>query len=583
MNGFFNRYLFVDMTSGRSESRHLDDDVLSACLGGKGIATRLLLDHQPAGVDPLSPDNPLIFATGPITDTAIFGSSRYGVYSKSPLTGVFLESYSGGKVPEKIGKTGYDAIVIQGRSENICLLEITPEGASVQDAPYLKGLDCHATENLLSERYGKDSGAVVTGPAAENLIPFSIISNDLWRCAGRAGGGTVMGSKNLKAIVFRGTARRPVAEPEAISLFAKKTLTEKKDHAVTNAYKIKGTPMLVDIMNDARAFPTRYWSRGFFDQYREINPGAMQRRMEISPQACAKCFMACGKLVTVKDGPRQGLRIEGPEYETIYAFGGLCMIGDITEIAYLNDLCDKHGIDTITTGNLVAFAMEASAQGKIGEEIPYGNSTAAEKLIGQIVSREGIGAILAQGIRAASREFGMEEDAIHVKGLEPAGYDPRYLKGMSLAYAVSDRGACHLRSTMYKAELSGMIKPSAIEGKASLFIDFEDRLTLFDTLVLCRFYRDFYLWDELGEIIRMTTGMNLNKDELRKKAGAVTDLVRTYNLREGVTQADDVIPGRFFREPLPEEGYAVSEAEFSALKKDYYELRGWSREGKPQS
>jgi aldehyde:ferredoxin oxidoreductase len=341
--------------------------------------------------------------------------------------------------------------------------------------------------------------------------------------------------------------------------------------------------MLVDIMNDVKAFPTRYWKQGHFDKCKEINSDAMYRHMDVSPHACAKCFLACGKLSTVKEGPHKGLKLEGPEYETIYAFGGLCMIGDISEIAYLNDVCDRLGIDTITAGNLVALAMEASVQGRIKDRISYGDSEAAEKLIEDIVAGKGLGKILAKGIKHAAPALGMEDQAIHVKGLEPAGYDPRFLKGMGLAYATSDRGACHLRTTFYKAELSGLIKPSIIEGKAAMLIDFEDRLTIFDTLILCRFYRDFYLWDELIQIVRMTTGLDLTKDELQQIARNVSDLVKNYNIREGVTSEDETLPKRFFDEPLPETGNVLKREELKTLKSDYYRLRGWDESGQPRT
>jgi aldehyde:ferredoxin oxidoreductase len=339
---------------------------------------------------------------------------------------------------------------------------------------------------------------------------------------------------------------------------------------------------MVDVMNDIGAFPTRYWRQGYFDKYKAINAGAMQERMEVRLNACARCFIACGKLSTVKDGPHKGLRIEGPEYETLYAFGGLCMIDDITEIAYLNDLCDRLGMDTITAGNLVALVMEASAMGKIKTQIPYGDAAAAAQLLNDTAQKKGVGEVLAQGIKVAAREFDMQEEAIHVKGMEPAGYDPRFLKGMSLAYATSDRGACHLRSTFYRAELSGMIKPETMEGKVSIFLDFEDRLTLFDTLIFCRFYRDFYLWNELRQIVKITTGLDLTKEQLQETASRVTDLVRSYNIREGVTAEDDVLPRRFFTEPLPDGGYVVNEDDFIRLKAEYYQMRGWDKQGVPK-
>jgi len=583
MKGFYNRYLLIDVSNNSFSIEPIDEGILRKYFGGKGLGSWLLQKHQPADAHPLSPENPFIIATGPVNGSPVWGSSRIGVYTKSPLTGVYLGSYTGGKVPEKIAKTGFDAIVITGSRKDLCYIEITPEGAIFHDASGMKGMDCHAAERFLNERHGKLSGSMVIGPAGEKLIPFALVSNDLWRCAGRGGAGAVLGSKSVKGLVFTGDCKKELADPEGAKAFAHRILLAKRDSAVTHAYKQKGTPMLVDILSDLKAFPTRYWRQGYFDRFKEINSDAMYRRMDVHPHACAKCFIACGKYSKVKDGPHEGLVLEGPEYETIYAMGGLCMIGDITEIAYLNDLCDRLGVDTISAGNLVALAMEASAKGKIKETIPYGDAAAACKLIEDMVEKRGLGAVLAQGIRAASIELGMEDEAIHVKGMEPPGYDPRFLKGMGLAYATSDRGACHLRSTFYKAELSGIVKPSVIEEKAPVFLDFEDRLTVADTMVLCRFYRDFYLWDELREIVRLTTGEDLTKEGLQQISSNVIDLVRNYNIREGVTAHDDSLPKRFFREVLPEEGYTISEDEVETLKSEYYRLRGWDEQGVPES
>lgn len=575
MKGFFNKYLLINLTNKTYEEVKIEDSIYERYLGGKGLATWLLLQHQPERISPFSPDNPFIVGLGPISDTKIFGSSRYGIYTKSPLTGFFCESYSGGKVPEKISKCGYDAIVITGRSDQLIYLEIRPKEVIFHKADDLTGIDTIQTETILNNRHGKNTGSIVIGPAGERQIPFSIVSNDFWRCAGRAGAGTVMGSKNLKALVFNGNEQRVVADEVGVKEFAQKTFERCKDLPTTKAYKEKGTPMMVDLLNKFNAFPTQYWHKGYFDKHHEINADAMNRKMDVKPHACAKCFMACGKLSTVKEGEFKGLTVEGPEYETIYAFGGLCMISNIEQITYLNDLCDRLGIDTITTGNLVALAMEASAIGKIKENISYGSFTDAVRLINEISERKGMGQILSKGIKEASRELAMEDLAIHVKGLEPAGYDPRRLKGMSLAYATSDRGACHLRATFYKAELSGMIAPEILDGKAELFIDFEDRLTLMDTLILCRFYRDFYLWDELSEIISLTTAMRLQKERLQEIALDITNLVRKYNFREGMTDEDNKIPERFFNEPFEDVADNLKKEDFEILSDRYYKLRKW--------
>ncbi|UCD31319.1 MAG: aldehyde ferredoxin oxidoreductase C-terminal domain-containing protein, partial [Desulfobacterales bacterium] len=264
-----------------------------------------------------------------------------------------------------------------------------------------------------------------------------------------------------------------------------------------------------------------------------------------------------GRMTTVKEGRHAGLTMEGPEYETIFAFGGLCMIDSIEEIIYLNNICDRLGMDTITAGNLCAFTIEAYKHGKVEYKIDYGEVDAIAKLLDMIARWEGIGDILAQGIKHAAKEWDLEDIAVHVKGMEPAGYDPRVLKGMGLAYATADRGACHLRATFYKPELSGMISPDKIEGKAELFVDFEDRLTIFDTLVLCRFYRDLYPWEILEEIIHALTGIDTSKDALRARATAISTIIRQFNLREGLTPEDEWLPKRLFSK-LEKTGHKIT-------------------------
>jgi aldehyde:ferredoxin oxidoreductase len=578
MHGFYGKILKIDLNSKQFTTETISDDICERYLGGKGLAAYLLYELNPAGVDPLSPENTLIFATGPLGGSTIWGTCRYGVFTKSPLTGLFTESYSGGRTPDAIDATGFDAIVIQGQCAQPTVLTIHPEGVDFNDAGDIWGMETYAAEDAVNERFARSEyrkkGAVVVGPAAENLIRFSVVENDYWRSAGRTGAGTVMGSKKLKGILFTGDRKRPHADESAVKEFSKNFMKEFKDHAAAQAYKTLGTPMLVKVTNLAGAFPTRYWTQGTWDQWEKISGEALVERMDPKPNACAKCFMACGQLGIVKEGRHEGLKIEGPEYETIYAFGGLCLIDSLEEIAYLNDICDRLGIDTITAGNLCGFAIEAAKRGKIDYDIDYGNVDAIADLLNKIARRQDIGDVLAEGIRHAAKQWDLEDIAVHVKGLEPAGYDPRSLKGMGLAYATSDRGACHLRATFYKPELSGVIAPEQIEGKAELFLEFEDRLAIFDTLILCRFYRDFYLWDKLAEIIHLTTGLEADETVLRQKAKEIATLIRKFNLREGMTLEDERLPKALHQE-LMDSGKVITEDEMEAMLKDYYKLHGW--------
>jgi len=586
MFGFYNRILTIDLSSRSFVIEPLADEVLAQCLGGKGLATRLLLDRNPAGVNALAPENHLIFATGPFCGGRLWGGSRYGVFTKSPQTGFYSESYSGGKVPEAIDAGGFDAIVLHGKSPTPSVLSIHPDGVEFHAAEELWGMETFAAEEAAVERFAfhkeeySKRGAVVIGPAGEKLVRYAIIANDKWRCAGRTGVGTVLGAKLVKAVVFQGDRKRVYADPDGVAEYAKNFSKTNMEHPGVKAYKKMGTTMMVTLMNNVGAFPARYWNQGSCDHVEEISGERYHEEHEVKPHACAKCFMACGRLTRLRKGRHKDLQLEGPEYETIYSFGGLCMITEMEEVAYLNDLCDRLGMDTITTGNLCALVMEAKSKGRIDYPLEYGDADQVAALIEKIAAREDIGNVLADGILAASREWGLSDLAIHVKGLEPAGYDPRVLKGMGLTFATSPRGACHLRTTFYKPELSGMIPADQIEGKAAMLIDFENRLNIFDTLVLCRFYRDLYPWAELVKAIPLVTGLQSNQADFEKIAACIVDMTRQFNIREGWQLEDDSLPARLHKEKL-EDGRSLTATEMEYLLADYYKLRGWDESGVP--
>jgi aldehyde:ferredoxin oxidoreductase len=588
MFGFYNRIITIDLSKPAFFIEPLADEVLTAVLGGKGLATRLLLQRNRVGVDPLGEANHIIFATGPFCQNRIWGGSRYGVFTKSPLTGFYSESYSGGQVPEAMDATGFDAIIFKGKAARPTVVTLHPQGASFHDAGDLWGQDVFQSEAAALQRFAMAQedyhkpGAVVIGPAGEQLVRYAIIANDKWRCAGRTGVGAVMGSKLLKAVVFQGDRQRELFDPEGVADYARAFSKAHIHSPGAKAYRGMGTTMMVALMNTVGAFPAKYWSQGTCDHWEKISGETFHREHDIKPHACAKCFMACGRLATIRSGRHKGLQIEGPEYETIYAFGGLCMVEDMAEIAYLNHLCDKLGMDTITAGNLCALTIEASRRGAVDFDIDYGESDKIGTLVEMIAQRDGIGGILADGIRTVARQWGVEDLAVHVKGMEPAGYDPRVLKGMGLTFGTAPRGACHLRTTFYKPELAGLIPPGQIEDKARMLTDYEDRLNIFDAMILCRFYRDLYPWQELEKLIALVIGVPLSKAQLREKAVNIVDMTRNFNLREGLQPEDDRLPARLHREALPS-GHTLTADEMAYMLKDYYAQRGWDDNGIPES
>jgi len=576
MNGFYNRVLHINLSQSSFEGESLSDEIYQKYLGGKGLATYLLLNNTEAGVDPLSEGNALIFAIGPVTDTKVWGSSRYGVFTKSPLTGLYAESYAGGSVAEPISRTGYDAIVIKGASKEPVYLEISDKGVKFHHASHIWGKDTYETEDIIRREVGvKNAGIAVTGPAGENLVRFACIENNYWRSAGRTGVGAVMGSKKVKGIAFHGNKEKKVAKPDLLKKFWEEMRDIGKEDPGAKKYRDLGTLQMIPLANKAGAFPTKYWHSGTYDKWQNLTMEALREKCKVRAHACPKCFIACGNLTEVLEGRHKGLK-EEVDYENVGSFGGLCLIDNIVEVVYLNDICDRLGMDTITAGNLCGFTIEASHKKDIGERIEYGDVDGIAALLHKMARKEGIGAILAEGIKHASKEWGLEDLAIHVKGLEPACYDPRVLKGMGLTYATSDRGACHLRATFYKAELSGMIAPDQIEGKAEMLIDFEDRHTLFDSLIICRFFRELYPWEKISTIINATTGMELDKKQLQKMASNITNKAREFNLREGMKRTDEMLPKRFFEEKLEDSGKVLPKAEFDKMLSDYYKIKGYN-------
>jgi aldehyde:ferredoxin oxidoreductase len=582
MKGFHGQLLRVDLTGQSFRKEEIPEKILKGYLGGKGLGSYLLLREVDPRIDPFSPQNKFILTVGPFTGTRIPGSVRYGIYSKSPLTGGYAESYAGGKAALQIKAAGYDAVILEGRAKEPVVLDISDQGVCFHSASGLWGKSTYTAEEEALELVGASRAqAIVIGPAGENMVRVACVENNRWRSAGRGGLGAVLGSKNVKAVVFHGRTPTVVSAEREVQALIARLLADGKNLPAVRNYRKYGTPQMVALLNTAQAFPTRYWSKGVLEGWENISGEALVNHpnLEVKARSCPHCFLACGKLTTVKTGHHAGLVVEGPEYETIYAFGGLCCIDRLEDILYLNDICDRLGMDTISSGNLVALAMEARARGTAPQFPAYGDAFGAARLLEEMAYRKGAGAVLADGIARAAKALGLEDIAVHVKGLEPAGYDPRVLKGMGLGYATSARGACHLRATFYKPELTGVIPPGATEGKAALYVEYEDRLTIFNTLINCVFYRDMLQWPELQMLIAGVTGWDYSVGEMRRIANEIITLSRLFNLRAGLGRESDVLPRRLYQEPLPESGASLTEAELMKMVQEYYTLRGWGQAG----
>lgn len=576
MKGCFHNVLKIDLTTKSYHYAPIAPEVMQAGLGGKGLGVRLMHDEIPPGVDAFDPENAFIVAVGPVTGTTMWGQSRFAVFTKSPATGGFGESYCGGTLAPKIKGCGVDAVVIKGRADGLQYLVIDQHGVRFEDATALKGTETFAAERQIMANAPEGAGAIVIGPAGERLVRFACIKSDRWRSLGRGGMGAVLGAKNLKGIAFAGTAGCDVADKAMLNEVIKIIAKTGRQSPATDLYRKYGTPMQVKVTNTQKCFPTRYWQGGYFEKWENLSGDYMQANFDTTSVGCPPCFLKCTKKSVVQKGRHAGLQLEGPEYETIYALGGLNALDSLEEVAWLNDICDRLGIDTMSAGNISAFAVEAFKAGKSDFEIDYNQPDRMAELFALIAEGEGIGALLGRGIRVASETLGLEEMAVHVKGLEPAGFEPRVLKGMGLSYATAARGACHLRGTFYKAELSGQMDKDQIVGKAELLVDYEDRATLFDCLILCRFFRDFVLWDELQMLVEAVTGMKMSRQDLGCLANEVTLLTREFNAREGLDASHDRLPKRFFQRNS--EGAVLSQGELQTMVEEYNRIRERSRQ-----
>lgn len=587
MKGYAGKILRVNLSQRKIRTEDLSEGMCREYIGGKGFGAKILYEETTPRTDPYDPSNLLIFATGPLNGTTLSGAAKFCAIFKSPLTEIWGESQCGGYFAPQLKYAGYDMVIINGRSEKPVYITIKDEEIGLSDASHLWGEDTFETERTLKEDHGKKFQVLSIGPAGENLVRYACINHAGGRQFGRCGGGAVMGSKRLKALAVSGSGSVEISRPDKFDDF-RRELNEKIRERLKSLIEY-GTPPIMALTNTTGTLPTRYWAEGRFEGFEKINATAMKRMVKRS-KACFACSVACGKVSEIKTGLYAGTVVEGPEYETLFAFGSLCGNDSLDSITKANEICDRLGIDTISAGNVIAFAMECYERGLItkektqGENLTFGNQEAIISVLRKIACREGIGDILSQGVRKAAKIIGKDAEklAVHVKGLEPPGYDPRGLKGAALAYAVSCRGACHLRHMAYRPDLTG--KPPFGEGKidrlsysgqARMVEESEDFYTLIDSMVLCRFVClptiGPILWEELVRLYSIVTGVRVKKKELVALATRINNLVRSFNVREGIDRADDNLPERFTKECV--EGQIVDKEKFETMVDDYYRIR----------
>jgi aldehyde:ferredoxin oxidoreductase len=569
--------LRIDLAARAFSEERIPSEVIGEFIGAKGLGTYYLCREVGPAVAPLSPQNKLIFAIGPMAGTAMLGSNRYGLYFLSPLTGGYCDCYSGGNLAPQFARTGYKVVIVEGRAERPTYLEIRDGCVVFHDAADLWGLDAYESEDRIIARTAqRQAQACVIGPAGERLVRFACVNNNHGHQLGRGGPGAVFGSKNLKGIAWHGEKQVEVARPDAYKALVRDLLERAKDDPGAAAYRRGGTLNMVRIMNGKNAFPTRYWRKGTLEGFERITVETMLEEHGTKHEGCPPCTFRCVKRNRVFTGRHAGLEIEGPEYETVYAFGGLCEIPDLAEIMWLNDICDRLGVDTMTAGNLCALAIEASRRGLIDEKLEFGDPEAVGAFLTQMCLREGVGDIWADGVLRVEQEYGLEGVAVHVKGMEPAGYEPRVMKGMGLAYVSATRGACHLRATMYKPELTGVTDPQTVVGKAAVYCDWEDRLTIMDALLYCRFYRDLVPWPFVTAVVNAAIGSDYLEADLHRIANRITTMSHEFNVARGIGRESERLPRWVSDRPMEDEdARTLPQSELALMMADYYSIRGW--------
>ena len=585
MYGFHGRFLHVDLSTGRISWRELEESRLQNFLGGIGLGTSLLYEFAPAGVEPLSPANPLIFTSAPLVGTGLTTTAKYAVVTKSPLTSFIADSLSSSFFALELKRVGIDALVITGRASSPVYLFIEAEKAELRSAGELWHKSASEAETLIRAQHEDPAIRVAAiGLAGENCVRFATISNE-GRHAGRGGVGAVMGSKNLKAIALRGHAQVAVADPRGVAAIAA-SLRERSLGTLTAKYREIGTVANLAVFNQLGALPTRNFQQATFEHAEGVSGESLTENSFSRKQGCASCTIRCERLFKSLSGDEQRL-----EYETLFALGPLCGVQDPEIVLQAARLCDHYGIDTISTGGTLAWAMECAEKGilpEVAEQgLRFGQGEALLRMISLIAERSDLGAVLAEGSRRAAALTGDEAAhwAMHVKGLEMPGYEPRSLKTMALGLAVSPRGACHNRSGAYEADFSGSVdRLKGDAGRGALVKASEDFNATLDSLIVCKFLRkcfhDFY--SESAELVERVTGWSYSDADLRRTGERISTLKKLFNIREGWQPADDWLPIRLLSEPIRDgvaQGVELSADELREMIESYYCARDWNENG----
>lgn len=602
-HSYAGKILRVDLSKkNKIRVDRLDIRFAKKFLGGKGFGAKLLYDFLPPNVDPLSPQNLLMYCTGPLTGT-LAPCNRHCIVTKSPLTGTFADSYAGGHFGQELKYAGYDVVIIRGKAEKLVYLQILDDDIQVVNAEHLRGLDTYQTyETLQSDVNDRTVKISCIGPAGENLVKFALIDCDYHRQAGRCGAGAVMGSKNLKAVVARGTKGISVADREKLTKEVQKIYHDMAVSEKETARWLKrgGTPAFVRFSNLQGFYPVKNFQDGFSETAENLDDVNQRKSYWIREYGCFACPLHCSKIGMIRKGPYAGQICDVIEYENGGLLGANCGIDDVEAVAYTQNLCDRLGLDGISTGNIVGFTMECYEKGILKRrdveslDLTFGNWKAQIELINLIAYRKSIGDILAEGVMRAARYIGKgaEKLAVHIKGLESPAWGPRGSPGEGLALATADRGGCHQRAWPIGFEVFGDTWPGghalerlSIEGKADAVIWEQNHLAALYSLVICEIFSHAGITNESYlRLLSATTGWDMTYSKLLEYGERTWNLIRLFNWREGFRRSDDNLPSRF-KEALPSgpaKGHKFTDENINKMLDEYYDKRGWDKEGKPK-
>lgn len=600
-SGYAGKILRIDLSKKNGVRKEpLNLNLAKEFLGGKGFGAKLIYDMLGPKTDPYSPNNPILYCTGPLTAT-LAPCNRFCIVTKSPLTGLFSDSYAGGYFGQELKFAGYDIVIITGKAEKPVYLSIDDGEVEVKPASHLWGMDTYQTYDALKKELGDETIKIsCIGPAGEKLVRIALVDCDTHRQAGRCGTGAVMGSKNLKAIAVRGSGEISVADPKAFEKIVWRAYEEIKKSPGSQAYSKGGTPgALLSFANDQGLYPTRNFQDGCFEKAENLGSESQSKNLWLREFGCFACPIHCSKIGMIRKGRFSGAIVDIIEYETTGLLGGSCEISDVDALAYAALLCDKLGIDTISAGNIIGFAMECYQKGILtkkdtdGLELNFGDYEAQIRLIEKIAYREGIGDILAEGVMRAAERIGRgaRNLAVHIKGMEAPAWGPRGSPGMGLALATSDRGCDHQKAWPPAYEIAGESWPFGgpldrltIEGKAKVVKWEQDHLAALYSLVVCEFSRTGISNDTYADLVSSATGWEIDYHKLLEYGERIWNQARLFNVREGIGRKEDASLPKRFKEPLPSgpaSGHRFTDEEFDRMLDDYYALRGWDGEGKP--